>query len=154
MSGWTTTWERSTRVPPEKARAWWFDLQPDDHDTPEHRAVWKGQPAVRRILERGKDSVTVEDQWGRRPPWRSTLKLEGKDALRVEGGAGKAHGIGTLRFGPEGAGSRLVFDGGIEVKGFFGLLVPLFKRRFQGAFLTDMEAHAKHLEREWKERPW
>jgi hypothetical protein len=149
------TWDgRSPSVPPAKARAWWFDLREDDHRQPEHLARHKPKPSEgRRVLSRSPDEVVVEDVW-KGPPFRSTVRLEGKDALRI---ASQGQGFGSqaaYRFVPDGKGTRIHAETEVQVQGLFGLLAGLMKGRFERQHREDMGFHLAHMEREWAERPW
>ena len=148
-------WERATPVPPAKARAWWFDLQEDDHAVAEYQALKRGNKgaAPRRIVERGPAHVKAMDTYS---GWTfpAVVRLQGEDALAYELGEGKYVHRATLRFLPDGAGTRMVWDGEVRVGGLWSLGAALFKGNLQREFREDQELHTRHMERAWREAPW
>lgn len=156
MAAYDFHWERRTEVPPAKALAWWFDLQPEDHDSPEHRAsplAAQSKPGDgRTVVERRADEVVARDRW-RGFEFPSVVR-KGAGQLTYDIGQGSFRNRSTLRFQPDGAGTRLVYDSHVEAKGLFGLLLPLMRRRNVEQSGQDMELHARHMEREWREQVW
>jgi hypothetical protein len=154
MARWTVHWERRTRIPPAAARAWWFDLQPDDHSVQEHAGhTRRGRAAERRVLSRSATEVHTEDTYGGFT-FPTRVWLEGKDTLRWEAGDARFRNRATLRFVPDLGGTRLVCDAENEARGAFGFLAALMKARFIRRSQEDMDLHVRHMEREWAEKPW
>jgi hypothetical protein len=153
MGGWTLHWEQRTPVPPAKARAWWFDLQPDDHNVQEYQGKGGGKSATRKIVSRSDKEVRTEDTWGRFA-FPSHVWLEGMETLKWRIGKGSFVNDGTLRFLPDGSGTRVVYDSVVTAKGLAGLFVSLGKANAIEQSKEDMGLHMKHMEREWREKPW
>lgn len=149
-------WDRHVAVPPKATLAWWWDYQegPHDHASPAHEAAQGtvGTGPGRSILSRAPESVTFEDTWeGHR--WRWELRLRGE---RIEGtlDVGRALGDMELSLAPEGNGTRLTFLVTFKPKGLGHLLFPLQRARLYADLRADLEAHAAHLESDWKTSPW
>ena len=75
-------WERATPVPPAKARAWWFDLQEDDHAVAEYQA-----------LKRGNKGAAPRDH---RPPTRTSPS----HTMRVPAPSGRKRSVARCTYLP------------------------------------------------------
>lgn len=146
-------WERMVRVPPAKARAWWFDLQEDDHHSEHHRKMHR-KPPTRRVLSRTADTVVVEDDFGNGPAMRATLRLVGDDRLETRYESAMYASEGLVTFLPEEGGTRIRLAFSNEWKGA-GKLLGLFMQKPMESFIRrDLDAHARDLEDDWARAPW
>lgn len=147
----------TTHVPPDKARAWFFDVGVDDHASPEFVEAW-GEPHPkdeRTILSRTEDAVEVHDvAMGGRMEMRSTTRLVGEDAIEtVSEGKGMSASWG-LTFVPVGEGTRIDMGGEMRPQGFMRILAFLLGPKMRKKFRQDLALHTQQMEREWAEEMW
>lgn len=164
-------WEMRSDVPADKARAWYFDLDENDHTAPEFVEAW-GPPDPREsrsVLSRTPDTLEVEDVAMKgKMTLRSTVRLEGDDRLTVRGGGkmfdtdiemvfapiGKSKGEGKGKAKGQGKGSHITIVGAFRPKGLMRLMMPLMRGKLANKLGEDVRLHQAQMEREWKEDPW
>ncbi|MHB8584842.1 MAG: hypothetical protein ACYDDF_03260 [Thermoplasmatota archaeon] len=151
-------WEGRTILAPEKAIAWMFDMQEDDHGPAKHAGdgVKLGPGEGRRILNRTPARVEVEDRWGRgRFVQRSVVTLVDPLTIGYDGHGGGVHGTGTLRASRDSGSTILVYEGSACPETFLArILLPLLGPAFRKRTSKDMDNHVRDMEDDWARQPW
>ena len=128
-------------VPADCAFAWYTDIREDDTQLARHL---KG----RRIVARGEDSVTVDEELelvGRRITAR--LKMTREPPLRWRVEADSRHGTATSRYRlePGPGGCRLVIESEWRFTSWVRFFLPLFRRRLERELRAEVDDFAVAL---------
>lgn len=144
-------WSQSSRVKasPDTVFAWMTDFQEDDHGRP---AFVKGsgapkkytkKPSKRTIVSRDGNKVRIHDEWGRR---KFDLDLELIPLDRTVDIKGPMGYHAVFKAVPDEGGTKVEASVAFEVKGFWGLLFGLFKKKFYRELNQDFAGHVADLE--------
>ena len=133
-------------VPADCAFAWYTDIREDDTQLARHL---KG----RRIVARGEDSVTVDEELelvGRRITAR--LKMTREPPLRWRVEADSRHGTATSRYRLEPApgGCRLMIESEWRFTTWVRLLLPFFRRRLERELHAEVDDFAAAVEKDFR----
>ena len=149
--------EQPSTLQPEKACDWFFEIDEQDHVSPEFIEAW-GPPDPREqrtILSRSDTVIEVEDVFAKgRTTMHNTIKREAPDRIVIEGKGNTMDVRSVFTFEPREGGCTVREEGRMQPKGMFKLLMPLMGRKFRAMLEEDLELHVKQMEREWREQAW
>ena len=140
----------SHRVPgvgPDDAARWWSDFQEGEHD---HPFVPTNR---RRILARGRGSVTMEDEarvLGLRVFRETVTAFPDAREVRFAGQNDFAKFDGRYRFEPDGDGTRIALEAEIHLRQAIAWADVAAKPLVLGILRVDLAGHAKELRRDMK----
>ncbi len=144
-------WSKSTHVniPPDVVFSWMTDFQEDDHG---RTAFVKGtgapkiylkKPSKRTVVSREGNNVKIHDQWGGRK-FDMQLELVPLDrTVKMQGPMGYS---ATWKAVPDQGGTKVEAQISLHMKGFRGLLAPLFRKKFYRDLEYDFNGHISDLQ--------
>ena len=147
----TVTWSKSTQVkaPPSTVFEWMTDFQEDDHARHAFvvgsgaKKTYTKKPSKRTIVSRSGNSVKILDEWGGRKfpmdlelvPLDRTVKMKGIMGYEA-----------VWKAQPDEGGTKVEANVSLTAKGLWGLLLPLFRKRFIRELEQDFAGHIADLE--------
>ena len=138
--------QKDLAVPAGYAFAWYTDVREDDTQLARHL---KG----RRIVARGEDSITVDEELellGRRITAR--LKMTREPPLRWRVEADSRHGTATSRYRlePGPGGCRLVIESEWRFTSWVRFVLPFFRRRLERELRAEVDDFAAAVEKDFR----
>ncbi len=144
-------WTKATRVnvPPDAVFAWMTDFQEDDHGRP---AFVKGagspktytkKASKRTVVSRSGNMVSIHDEWGGR---KFDMELELVPLDRTVNMKGPMGYTAVWKAIPDAGGTKVEAIVSLNMKGFWGLLAPLFRKKFYRDLEHDFNGHISDLQ--------
>lgn len=144
-------WSQSSRVKasPDTVFAWMTDFQEDDHGRPSFvkgsgaPKTYTKKPSKRMIVSREGNKVKILDEWGGRK-FDMNLELIPLDRTVDMKGPMGYHAV--WKAVPDEGGTKVEASVNFEVRGFWGLLFRLFRKKFYRELNQDFAGHIADLE--------
>lgn len=144
-------WSKTAHVniPPDTVFAWMTNFQEDDHGRP---AFVKGSGAPKKYTKKQSkrtvvsskgNHVSIHDEWGGR---KFDMELDLVPLDRTVNMKGPMGYVAVWKAVPDEGGTKVEAHISLPMRGFWGLLAPLFRKKFYRDLEYDFNGHISDLQ--------